>query len=47
MKFILLIGIALTLFIPPIVSIIFGGADIGKKDMEIGKFLNKENFKDK
>lgn len=45
MKCIILIGIALTLFIPPIISIIFGGANIGKNDMEIGKFM-EEGFKD-
>lgn len=31
MEKIIIIGIALILFIPPIVSIIFGGADIGRR----------------
>lgn len=42
MKYILLIGLALSLFIPPVISIILGGADIGKNGQEIGKFLDKE-----
>lgn len=42
MKYILLIGLALLLFIPPVISIILGGADIGKNGEEIGKFLDKE-----
>lgn len=41
MEKIILIGIFLILFIPPIISIIFGGANIGKHN-EIGKFLDKE-----
>ena len=45
MKEIILIGIALNLFIPPIISIILGGANIGK-NKEIGKFLDKENKND-
>lgn len=45
MKVIILIGLALLLFIPPIISIILGGADIGKNEEELGKFLNKENGK--
>ena len=36
----MLIGLALILFIPPIVSIILGGADIGKNGEEIGKYLD-------
>lgn len=43
MRYILLIGLALLLFIPPVISIILGGADIGKHTEEIGKFLEKEN----
>lgn len=39
MKEIILIGIALILFIPPVISIILGGADIGKNKEEIGKHL--------
>ena len=35
MKEILVIGILISLIIPPIISILFGGADIGK---------NKEKF---
>lgn len=47
MKIIILVGLALILFIPPVVSIIFGGANIGKCE-QIGeglKYLNidKEN----
>lgn len=41
MKVIILIGLALILFIPPIISIILGGADIGKNNEEIGKFIDK------
>lgn len=43
MRKILVIGLALLLFIPPVISIILGGADIGKHKEEIGKFLDKEN----
>lgn len=43
MRQILVIGLALLLFIPPVISIILGGADIGKHKEEIGKFLDKEN----
>lgn len=32
MEIIIMIGIFLILFIPPIISIILGGADIGKND---------------
>ena len=46
MSEIILIGIALILFIPPVVSIILGGADIGKHKEKIGKFLDKENKND-
>ena len=42
MKKIILIGIALILFIQPVISIILGGADIGKNGEKIGKFLDKE-----
>ena len=43
MKEIILIGLGAILFIPPIVSIILGGADIGKNDFKPGEFLDKEN----
>ena len=43
MKEIILIGIALSLFMPPVISIVLGGADIGKNGEEIGKFLDKDN----
>jgi hypothetical protein len=42
MKYILLIGLALLLFIPPVISIILGGADIGKNSEEIGKWLKEK-----
>lgn len=42
----ILIGIALILFIPPIVSIILGGADIGKNEEKIGKYLDKGSDKE-
>lgn len=45
MRYILVIGLALLLFIPPVISIILGGADIGKHKEEIGKFLDKQNKK--
>lgn len=46
MKIIILIGFALILFIPPIVSIILGGADIGKNGEEIGKYLDMGSDKE-
>lgn len=36
----MLIGLALILFIPPIVSIVLGGAGIGKNEEEFGKYLD-------
>lgn len=43
MKEIILIGLGAILFIPPIVSIILGGANIGKNEEKLGTFLDKEN----
>jgi len=42
-KYILLIGLALLLFIPPVISIILGGADIGINEEKLGNILDKEN----
>lgn len=42
MKVIILIGLSLILFIPPIISIILGGANIGKNSEELGKYLDKK-----
>ena len=36
-----MIEIALILFIPPIISILLGGADIGKNEEKAGEFLKK------
>lgn len=43
-----MIIIAMCLFIPVIISIILGGADLGKDSIgnDIGEFLDKENKKE-
>lgn len=45
MKEILVIGIFILLIIPPIISILFGGADIGKNKEKFTSYFDLEEIK--